>query len=93
MVDLKVIKKDGSIEDFDIQKIIEACIAAGLSKKAAKDVAQKVREELHKVKSSKIREKILKYLRKEDPELAKKMIQFDINKKEKFEQEQQEFIV
>ncbi|TFF97493.1 MAG: hypothetical protein EU547_04150 [Promethearchaeota archaeon] len=93
MADLKVIKKDGSIEDFDIEKIIHSLQAAGLTEKLAKEVADKVTDELYKVESSQIREKVLKYLKKEDPELAKQMIQYDINKKEKQEGMREEFIV
>lgn len=93
MGDLKVIKKDGSVEDFEIKKIIKSLEAAGLSEKVAKKVAEKVTNELHKIESSKIRELVLKYLKKEDPELAKKMIQYDINKKKEEEEMREEFIV
>jgi transcriptional regulator NrdR family protein len=93
MADLKVVKKDGSIEDFDIKKIIKSCEAAGLSEKTAKKVAEKVTKELYKIESSHIRELVLKYLKKEDPELAKAMIQYDINKKKEQEEMREEFIV
>jgi catalase len=78
-----VIKKSGSIERFNIQKIIEACQSAGLSEEAAKKVAQKVTNELHKVSSSQIREKILKNAKSINPDLAKKIIQYDIRKNKK----------
>jgi hypothetical protein len=48
---------------------------------------------LHKIDSSYIRELVLKYLKKEDPELAKKMIQYDINKKKEKPEMSEEFIV
>lgn len=88
MADLKVIKKDGSIEDFDIEKIIESCKAAGLTDEIAKSVAKKVTDELYHVETSQIREKVLKYLKKKDPELAKRMVQYDINKSKALETEQ-----
>lgn len=81
MVDLKVIKKDGKIVDFDKEKIIEACKSAGASDDVAEKVAKKVTEELPKIKSSKIRELALKELEKLDPEASKSWIQYDIREK------------
>ena len=82
---LKVIKKDGKIVDFDKQKIVEACKNAGASKEVAEKVADKVTEELPKIKSSKIRELTLKELEKLDSEAAKAWIQYDIRKKQEAE--------
>ncbi len=87
MVDLQVVKKDGKIEKFKKERIFEACKAAGASEEVAKQVADKVAEELYKVSSSTIRELQLKYLEKKDPEAAKKMIQYDIRKKKQLSEE------
>ncbi|MBD3211161.1 MAG: hypothetical protein GF311_01030 [Candidatus Lokiarchaeota archaeon] len=81
MVELKVIKKDGSVVDFEKKKIIEACKSAGASKKVAEEVADKVTKELPKIQSSKIRELTLKELEKLDPEASKSWIQYDIREK------------
>lgn len=79
---LKVIKKDESIEPFSMEKLIESIQSMGLSKELAKKVSRKVANELYKVESSQIRELIIKILKKMDPELAKKKIQYDMRKKE-----------
>jgi transcriptional regulator NrdR family protein len=81
MVELKVIKKDGSVVDFEKKKIIEACKSAGASNKVAEEVADKVTKELPKIQSSKIRELTLKELEKLDPEASKSWIQYDIREK------------
>lgn len=62
MSNLKVIKKDGSIIEFIIAKIINTCQAAGSSKKLVKKTGLKGTDELLKVKSSKIRELVIKNL-------------------------------
>lgn len=82
MRDLKVVKKNGSIEPFSVVKLIESCRSMGISKKLAKKIAKEVSIEVHKVQSSQIRELLLKIVRKWDPKLADKMIQYDMRKKE-----------
>lgn len=59
---------------------------AGLSNTTAKKIAQQVTDELHKVSSSQIRELVLKYVKKVDPDLAKNIIQYDIRKNKKREE-------
>jgi 2-phosphoglycerate kinase len=83
MRDLKVVKKDGSVEPFSMVKLIESCRSMGVSDELAEKIAQKVADELYKVESSRIRELIIKILKKIDPELAKKKIQYDIRKRER----------
>lgn len=83
MRDLKVVKKDGSVEPFSMVKIIDSCRSIGISTGIAEKIAQKVSDELHKVESTYIRELILETLKKIDPELAKKKIQYDIRKRER----------
>ncbi|TFF97815.1 MAG: hypothetical protein EU541_07705 [Promethearchaeota archaeon] len=86
MTKLKVIKKDGSIEDYDINQIINACNAAGLTRKTAKKVSLKVNDDLYNIPTSKIRELILNNLRHNHPETAKRIIQYDIRKDKKREE-------
>ena len=64
-----VIKKDGSEEEFNIDKIFEVIQAAGASEIHAEVVVNKIIERLFKIKSSKIRGLVYKYLK-------------DINKKD-----------
>lgn len=81
MRDIKVVKKDGSVEPFSMVKIIDSCRSIGISTELAEKIAEKVSNEVHKVESSYIRELILDILKKIDPELAKKKIQYDIRKR------------
>jgi len=87
MVDLKVVKKNGKVEKFNKERIVEACKAAGASEEVAKEVADKVAKEVYKISSSTIRELQLKYLEKLDPEASKNMIQYDIRKKKELSEE------
>lgn len=66
---------------------------AGLPKATAKKVAQQVTDELHRVSSSQIRELVLKYVKKVDPNLAKNIIQYDIRKNKKREEVAQTYTV
>lgn len=66
---------------------------AGLPKATAKKVAQQVTDELHRVSSSQIRELVLKYVKKVDPDLAKNIIQYDIRKNKKREEVAQTYTV
>jgi transcriptional regulator NrdR family protein len=55
---IKVIKKDGSLQDYKESKIVKACIGAGsplpISKAVAKMVSEKVKGKT-KIKSSEIK--------------------------------------
>lgn len=81
MVDLKVKKKDGSVEDYDPEKIIEACKFAGASEEIAERIAEEVSEELPTIPSSKIRRLILEKLNSVSPEVADSMKKFDISER------------
>ncbi len=78
MTDLKVVKRDGSIVDFDAKKVYDACISAGATKKIAEEVMNSVVEDLHHIKSETIRRRILKRLKKLDKEVADNLIKYDI---------------
>ncbi|TXT59879.1 MAG: hypothetical protein BAJALOKI2v1_160051 [Promethearchaeota archaeon] len=81
MADLKVKKKDGTVEEFNPQKIIEACLAAGASEEVAERIAEEVSEELPKIPSSKIRRLVLEKLGTLQPEVADSMKKFDITER------------
>ena len=63
MTNYIVIKKDGSEEEFNIDKILEVVQAAGASEIEAELVVSKIIERLFKIKSSKIRRLVYKYLK------------------------------
>jgi transcriptional regulator NrdR family protein len=93
MKSLKVIKKDGSIIDFNIKNVIGACKTAGFSNERAEEVASKVVNEIHKVKSSRIRELILTYVKNINPKYAKQIIQYDIRNQKEQEPKRHQFMV
>ena len=65
-----VIKKDGSEEEFNIDKILEVVQAAGASESDAELVVNKIIGRLFKIKSSKIRRLVYKYLKNINKEAA-----------------------
>ena len=75
---IKVIKKDGSLVEFDPKKIYNACISAGASEEIADKVTKLVVEDLHKVKSKDVREKALNRLKELDKDAADNWIKYDI---------------
>jgi transcriptional regulator NrdR family protein len=81
MVDLKVKKKNGSLEDYDPEKIIEACKSAGADEEVAERIAEEVSKELPKIPSSKIRRLILEKLNSISPEVGNSMKKFDISER------------
>jgi transcriptional regulator NrdR family protein len=66
-----VIKKDGTEEEFNIDKILDVIKAAGASEIGAEIVVNKIVERLFKIKSSKIRSLAYKFLKKINKKAAK----------------------
>ncbi len=64
MTNYIVIKKDGTEEEFNLDKILDVIKAAGASEIAAEIVVNKIIERLFKVRSSKIRRLVYKFLKK-----------------------------
>ena len=64
MTNYIVIKKDGTEEEFNLDKILDVIKTAGASEIAAEIVVNKIIERLFKVKSSKIRRLVYKFLKK-----------------------------
>jgi transcriptional regulator NrdR family protein len=81
MNDLKIIKKNGDLVDFNPDKIYEAVIAAGGSEEVAEKVKNYISEELPKIESSKIRELVLEKLEKYDSEAYDSWIKYDLREK------------
>jgi len=64
MTNYKVIKKDETEEEFNLDKILDVIKAAGASEITAEIVVNKIIERLIKVRSSKIRRLVYKFLKK-----------------------------
>jgi transcriptional regulator NrdR family protein len=79
--DLKIIKKNGDLVDFDPDKIYEAVRAAGGSDEVAEKIKKYIIEELPKIESSKIRELVLEKLEKYDPDAYDSWIKYGLREK------------
>lgn len=77
MTDIQVQKRDGSIEDFARTKVVGSLLLAGASPDQARSISGQIEtwartQSLEgKIKTSKIREKVLSLLRDDNPEAAK----------------------
>jgi transcriptional regulator NrdR family protein len=71
MTNYIVIKKDGTEEEFNIDKLLDVIKAAGASEIGAEIVVNKIVERLFKIKSSKIRSLVYKFLKKINKKAAK----------------------
>lgn len=78
---MRVVKKDGSIEEFDKEKIKGSCLKAG----AAPDVAEKIANEIEnlvyeEMSTEEIRVLVLSRLRKADRSCVDKWMDYEKNK-------------
>ena len=78
MTKIKIIKRDGRIEDFNPKKIYNACISAGASEEITKKVVDSVIKDLHQFKTEMIRKKVLDKLKEFDKDVAYNWIKYDI---------------
>jgi len=69
MISVNVLKKDGRTEAFQIQKIVDCCVAAGISESLARKVAEKVSKKVYPLIPTSV---IRKYVYNELKELDKK---------------------
>jgi len=68
---IRVVKMDGSLEDFDPSKIERACIAAGATEQAAREIAEEVSSRVTDGTSTRqIRAMVLEELERRDPQWA-----------------------
>jgi transcriptional regulator NrdR family protein len=72
---IKFIKRDGSIENYNEHKIIKVLIAAGLEKNDAENISQKITKLILKTKelqtnSLQVRNFVIEELKKIDPNIA-----------------------
>ncbi|RLE71800.1 MAG: ATP-binding protein, partial [Thermoprotei archaeon] len=68
---VKIIKVDGSSEEFDKNKIIQSCIKAGATEEAAREIADEVEKKVKEgTRTTQIRRMVLKRLRAKNPEWA-----------------------
>jgi transcriptional regulator NrdR family protein len=74
IVDIKkvrVIKRGGKLEPFQPQKIIKACIAAGVDEKTAREIARRISRRVHdRIPAGVIRDLVVGMLEIKNPEWA-----------------------
>lgn len=81
---VKVVKKDGSREDFKRKKIEKACKGSGASSKDAKRIAEEIEREAYDgIRTSEIRNMVLERLRRVDSRLASSWMEFESKKKKR----------
>ena len=74
----EIIKRDGSGEDFILEKIVVSCCKSGAPPEVARRIASKIEKlEDEKIDSQRIREMVLDELREENPEWQKNWSLYD----------------
>ncbi len=76
-----IVKKDGSKEEFDKEKIKRSCLNAGAAPDVAENVANEVANLVYEnMTTEEIRVLILSRLRKVDPPCVQKWMDYEKNK-------------
>jgi transcriptional regulator NrdR family protein len=74
----KVIKKDGSKEDFIKEKIVVSAVKTGAPVDIARAIADKLQKESdEEIRSSDIRKSVLHELQNHNPEWSKRWVSYD----------------
>ncbi|MFQ6020648.1 MAG: ATP cone domain-containing protein [Candidatus Aenigmatarchaeota archaeon] len=68
---LQVIKRDNRLEDFDIEKIRRSIKNAGATEDIVERVAKDIEEDVSRVASCCIKDKVNRRLRIENPDIAR----------------------
>lgn len=78
---MMVTKKDGSMEEFDKEKIKRACLKAGVAPDVAENVANEIANLVHEgMTTEEIRVLVISRLRKADPACVQKWMDYEKNK-------------
>lgn len=78
---MNVLKRDGRLEPFQQQKIINSCILAELQKELAKQIAEEVSKKIYiNMPTKKIRALVIKQLKKYDKTAAKRYESYERTK-------------
>ena len=89
----KVVKIDGKLEDFDPEKIVRSCMAAGVPEDVAKEIAEMVTKKFRDgMTTREIREIILEELEKRNPEWRDNWVFYDRIVKKRITFERGKFI-
>ena len=76
-----IIKKDGSREEFDKEKVKRSCLNAGAAPDVAENITNNIEKLIHnEITTEELRILILSMLRKVDPSCVDKWIDYEKNK-------------
>jgi transcriptional regulator NrdR family protein len=76
-----VVKKDGSMEEFDKEKIRRSCLNAGVAPDVAENITNEIANLVYEnMTTEEIRVLILSRLRKADPACVQKWMDYEKNK-------------
>ncbi len=90
---VKVIKVDGRQEEFDKEKIVNACIAAGAPREIAEKIANEIEKKVYDgMTTREIRELVLELLEKKNPEWRDNWEFFDRIVKKRITYERGKFV-
>lgn len=74
----KVVKADGSLEEFDKEKIVKSCVAAGAPENVAKEIAEEVAAKVEDgTSTAEIRRMVLVRLKEKCPDAAESWAFYD----------------
>jgi len=80
----KVLKKNGSMEDFQREKIVKACMGCGATEDVAKRIAGEIETQAYEgMPTTKIREMVLSKLSAVNPQFKENWIKTESTKKAK----------
>ncbi|HDI75539.1 MAG: ATP-binding protein [Thermoprotei archaeon] len=76
---VKIVKRDGRVEDFVKEKIVVSCYKAGAPLDVAREIADEVEKKIHEgMSTDEIRELVLKELERRNPEWRGNFELYDI---------------
>jgi len=71
LAEISVVKRDGRLETFQLEKITKACMSAGAPKETAEKIAGEVQRSAYdRIPTSEIRRMVLDRLKAESPAAA-----------------------
>ena len=78
---LKIVKRNGKMQDFQPIKILKSCMACGAPRGVCRQITREIVTRVYEgMKTMEIRDLVLERLDSKDPEFVKKWKQFEIKK-------------
>ncbi|MCS7385275.1 MAG: ATP cone domain-containing protein [archaeon GB-1867-005] len=77
---IKVVKRNGRVEEFAREKITVSCLKAGADIETAREIARRIEEELIKkerISTNELRSKVLEMLKEKNPKWHENWLVYD----------------